>query len=78
MPRRFRLLTTNRGRFDLVHTRFLLEHVPDPLAIVREMVAAARPGGRIVLIDDDHDLLRFWPDCPEADRAWRTLLGSVS
>jgi SAM-dependent methyltransferase len=51
-----------RGAFDVVHARFLLEHVPDPLAVVREMVAAARPGGRIVLADDDHDVLRLWPE----------------
>ena len=30
--------------FDLVHTRFVLEHVADPLSIVRQMVRAARPG----------------------------------
>jgi hypothetical protein len=26
------------------------------------MVRAVRPGGRIVLEDDDHDLLRLWPE----------------
>ena len=50
------------GSFDLVHTRFLLEHVPDPLAVVTNIVRAARPGGRIVLEDDDHDVLRLWPE----------------
>jgi ubiquinone/menaquinone biosynthesis C-methylase UbiE len=51
------------GGFDVAHTRFLLEHVPDPPAIVRQMLRAVRPGGRIVLADDDHELLRFWPKC---------------
>jgi SAM-dependent methyltransferase len=60
-----------RGRFDLAHARFLLEHVRDPLAVVREMVAAVRPGGRLVLLDDDHELLQVWPECPQAARAWR-------
>jgi SAM-dependent methyltransferase len=60
-----------RGTFDLVHARFLLEHVSDPLAVVREMVAAARVGGRLVLLDDDHDLLRFWPPCLPVERVWR-------
>ena len=50
------------GTFDVVHARFILEHVPDPLSIVRTMVRAARPGGRIVLEDDDHELLRLWPE----------------
>ncbi len=59
------------GRFDLAHTRFLLEHVRDPLAVVRQMVRAVRPGGRVVLIDDDHELLQVAPDCPEFARVWR-------
>jgi SAM-dependent methyltransferase len=60
-----------RGTFDVAHARFLLEHVSDPLAVVREMVAAVRPGGRVVLFDDDHELLRLWPAGARAERAWR-------
>jgi ubiquinone/menaquinone biosynthesis C-methylase UbiE len=58
------------GTFDVVHARFLLEHVPDPLAVVQQMVRAARPGGRIVLEDDPHDTLRLWPDPPGFSRLW--------
>lgn len=50
------------GTFDLAHTRFLLEHLREPLPVVQAMVRAVRPGGRIVLEDDDHDLLRLWPE----------------
>lgn len=60
-----------RGKFDMAHARFLLEHVPNPAAIVREMVSAVRAGGRIVLVDDDHELLRLWPECPPFDLVWR-------
>jgi SAM-dependent methyltransferase len=59
------------GTFDLAHARFLLEHVSDPLAVVKSMVAAVRPGGRVVLADDDHDLLRLWPDPPGFSELWR-------
>ena len=38
----------------------------DPLAVVRQMVRAVKPGGRVVLADDDHDLLRLWPEPPGA------------
>ena len=65
------LADEERGRFDLAHARFLLEHVHNPLAVVREMVEAVRPGGRLVLLDDDHELLQISPDCAEATRAWR-------
>jgi len=58
------------GTFDVVHTRFLLEHLPDPSSVVRAMVRAARPGGRIVLEDDDHDLLRLWPDPAGIGAVW--------
>jgi len=56
--------------FDLVLTRFLLEHLQDPRRAVRGMVRAARPGGRIVLADDDHPLLRPWPEIPGFAPLW--------
>lgn len=62
------------GAFDLAHTRFLLEHVPRPQAVVDGMVRAVRPGGRIVLEDDDHDLLRLWPEVANFERLWRAYL----
>lgn len=65
------LTNDEQGTFDVVHTRFLLEHVTDPLAVVRQMVHAARPGGRIVLADDDHEVLRVWPEPPGLYDLWR-------
>jgi SAM-dependent methyltransferase len=62
------------GAFDLAHTRFLLEHLRDPLAVVRTMVRAVRPGGRIVLEDDDHDVLRLWPEPPGFAELWRAYI----
>lgn len=58
------------GSFDLVHSRFLLEHLRDPLAAVHQMVKAAKPGGRIVLEDDDHQLLRVEPEPPGFPALW--------
>lgn len=62
------------GAFDLAHARFLLEHVPDPLAVVRAMVRAVRLGGRVVLEDDDHDLIRLWPEPPGFALLWRAYV----
>ncbi len=59
------------GTFDLAHARFLLEHLPDPARAVRILVEAVRPGGRIVLEDDDHDVLRLWPEPPGFGALWR-------
>ncbi len=58
------------GTFDVVHARFLLEHLREPSTVVATMVRAARPGGRIVLEDDDHDLLRLWPEPPGWEAVW--------
>jgi SAM-dependent methyltransferase len=59
------------GAFDVAHTRFVLEHVQNPAAVVREMARATRPGGRVVLADDDHDILRLWPEPPDVMNVWR-------
>jgi ubiquinone/menaquinone biosynthesis C-methylase UbiE len=64
------------GSFDIVHTRFVLEHVNDPLAVVRMMVEAARPGGRIILQDDDHDVLRIFPEPPGFYELWQAYIRS--
>lgn len=64
------------GSFDIAHTRFLLEHVPDPLRVVRAMVRAVRPGGRIVLEDDDHDVIRLWPEPAGFTPLWRAYIRS--
>jgi SAM-dependent methyltransferase len=65
-----------RASFDVAHARFLLEHLVDPLSAVRAMVAAVKPGGRIILADDDHDVLRLWPEPPGLAELWRAYIRS--
>jgi SAM-dependent methyltransferase len=62
------------GRFDLAHARFLLEHVPAPERVVEQMVRAVRPGGRVVLSDDDHSLLRLHPEPPGVRAVWEAFV----
>jgi SAM-dependent methyltransferase len=62
------------GSFDVAHARFLLEHVRDPLAVVRTMVKAVRPGGRVVLQDDDHEVLRLWPEPAGFWQVWQAYI----
>jgi SAM-dependent methyltransferase len=61
------------GSFDLAHARFVLEHVRDPLGVVRHMVRAVRAGGRLVLQDDDHDVFRCWPEPAGFAGLWRAF-----
>lgn len=62
------------GTFDVAHARFLLEHVPDPLAVVRAMVRAVRVGGRVVIEDDDHETLRLWPEVEGFSPVWNAYM----
>jgi len=64
------------GTFDVAHARFVLEHVPDPLRVVQNMTRAVRPGGRVILADDDHDILRVSPDPPGFSDLWRAYIRS--
>ena len=64
------------GSYDVAHARFLLEHVPDPRRVVEGMARAVRPGGRIVLEDDDHDALRLWPEPPGFTPLWNAYIRS--
>ena len=41
------------GEFDVVYSRFLLAHLADPAAAMDRLVAAARPGGLVVMEDID-------------------------
>jgi ubiquinone/menaquinone biosynthesis C-methylase UbiE len=60
--------------FDVAHTRFLLEHLPDPLGVVKTMVRSVKRGGRIVLADDDHGVLRLWPEAPGLYDLWNAYM----
>jgi SAM-dependent methyltransferase len=40
-----------RDAFDLVHARYLLEHLPERETALRQLVRAARPGGLVVVTD---------------------------
>ena len=62
------------GRFDVAHARFILEHVQEPLAVVKQMVRAVRPGGRILLEDDDHDVLRLHPEVAGLAELWTAYI----
>jgi SAM-dependent methyltransferase len=58
------------GSFDLVYARFLLEHVPDPEQVLREMRRVTRPGGRVAACENDISLLRVDPPCPAFEEVW--------
>jgi SAM-dependent methyltransferase len=53
---------------DLVHSRLLLEHLPDRETVLARMVRALRPGGWILLTDMDFRTVDFSKQDPSFDR----------
>ncbi len=64
------------GSFDLAHTRFVLEHVKDPENVVRGMAKSVRPGGQVVLVDDDHRHFVLDPEPPGFNTVWEAYMRS--
>jgi SAM-dependent methyltransferase len=50
--------------FNLVHARFILTHLPDPLGALRRMRQALKPGGAVVVEDIDFRGYFCEPECP--------------
>lgn len=67
--------------FDLIHARFLLEHLPEPEKVLDRLVSVLRPGGLLV-VEDTNDL-DLWVDphvveIAEICRAWEGAARSIS
>ena len=56
--------TEKPAEFDLVHARFILSHLANPLQALMRMRQALRPGGKIVVADVDFRGYFCYPDCP--------------
>jgi SAM-dependent methyltransferase len=54
--------------YDLVYSRFLLTHLPEPGRAVERLVRAARPGGLVVVEDIEFAAHFSYPACPALAR----------
>ncbi len=58
-------------RFDLVYAKFLLLHLPDPVAGLLDMIRVLKPGGTLFIHDVDAGAVLFYPEGTPAHRAWQ-------
>jgi SAM-dependent methyltransferase len=54
--------------YDLVYTRLVILHMPDPVATLRKLWAAVAPGGVLVVMDFDLSVIRGVPSNPRIER----------
>ena len=52
--------------FDRVHCSWLLEHVPAPVAVLKDVRRVLKPGAFCQFIEVDNATFRTTPDCPAA------------
>jgi len=49
--------------FDFVFARYLLMHLPEPEAVLKEMLRVCKSGGTVALQEPDFSFQRCYPDC---------------
>jgi SAM-dependent methyltransferase len=59
-------------RFDVVHAHQVLQHVQDPVEVLRAMAARCVPGGLVAARDCDYSAMMWYPRLWELDR-WMEL-----
>ena len=59
-----RALPYEDATFDAVFMHAVLQHVDEPVRILRELHRVLKPGGVIGVADADHDGAIFWPEEP--------------
>ncbi|MEA2672326.1 MAG: hypothetical protein QOG45_2546 [Chloroflexota bacterium] len=65
-------LPVEDASFDAVHAHQVLQHLADPVAALREMRRACRPGGVVAARDGDYASMSWHPADPALDR-WLDL-----
>lgn len=67
----------SESAFDFILLRLVLEHVPDPVGALKSLARLLKPGGRMVVIDNDFDLhLRTFPPVPQLDTLYEAYRAS--
>ena len=71
------VLSEPDASWDVVHAHQVLQHVSDPVAVLRELRRVTRPGGLVAVRDADYAGFHWWPHDPRLDR-WLELYRAVA
>ena len=66
------------NRFDVALCRHMLQAVPDPHKVVREMIRVVRPGGWLYFLAEDYGMLFFHPTIYDTDEFFREYGGKAA
>ena len=59
------------NRFDVALCRHMLQAVPEPLRVIKEMIRVVKPGGWLYFLAEDYGMLFFHPTKYDTDEFWR-------
>lgn len=69
----------SENSFDFAITRLVLEHLPNPIEAVREVLRILKPGGKAVFIDNDFEFhLTTYPEIPPLKMLYEAYCKSMS
>lgn len=61
------------GTFDVIHTHQTVCHCCEPVRAIRELMRVTRKGGIVCMREADIHSVRFWPDAPLLQEAFRIV-----
>lgn len=60
--------------FDVVYCRYLLEHVKNPIQVLKEMHRVLKPRGEVFIQENNIEVTVYDPDCPKWDKIWKKFI----
>jgi len=59
--------------FDVVFSRYVLEHLADPVGMLKEMRHVLKRGGIVFVQENNSAENSFYPKCPDYEKLWKDL-----